>query len=188
MNISKEELNYILDLYQTDAPTQLNSAHTLTLHSEIPVGIAHLFNHAKLTLLAEIAHYQLWFPLQLKVNETGTITPYLSAPEVIDTQGVKRCWRWDNLEIKNQDFKIESISSTGLFLKPLSKKQLRTTPQQLKFILPNKKKISIEIKPVRVSEQGVGAKITQIHHGREQLRAYLFAAHKRKHANLYEYI
>lgn len=81
-----------------------------------------------------------YFPLAIIIDKTGILTPVLSAPEVIDTQGVKRCWRWDNLEIKNQDFKIESISSTGLFLKPLSKKQLRTTPQQLKFILPNKKK------------------------------------------------
>ncbi|BDF94462.1 hypothetical protein [Pseudoalteromonas sp. KAN5] len=188
MDISKEELSYIVDLYQTDSPAQLNCEHTLTLHSEIPSGIAHLLSQAKLTLLAEVAHYQLWFPLELKVNELGTLTPYLNAPEVIDTQGIKRCWRWDNLEIQNHDFKIESISSTGLFLKPLSKKQLRKTSQQLKFILPNKKKISIEIEPVRVSDQGIAAKITQIHQGREQLRAYLFEAHKRKHASLYEYV
>ena len=188
MDISKEELNYILDLYQTDGPTQLTPQHTLTLQSDIPLGIARLLNQAKLTLLAEVAHYQLWFPLELKVNKMGVLTPYLSAPEVIDTQGVKRCWRWDNLEIQNRDFKIQSISSTGLFLKPLSKKQLKATRQQLKFILPNNQKITIEIEPVRISKQGIAAKITQIHHGKEQLRAYLFEAHKRKHANLYEHV
>ena len=54
------------------------------------------------------------------------------------------------------------------------------------FYLPNKKNITIDIKPVRFSKLGMAAKITHIHQGKEHLRAYLFEAHKRQNANLYE--
>ncbi|NMM39387.1 hypothetical protein [Pseudoalteromonas arctica] len=186
MDITNEELNFISDLFQVTAPDKLNNNHTLTLQSAIPANIAELLHNTKLTLLAEVGDYQLWFPLKIRIDKTGVMIPILSAPEVIDTQGIKRCWRSENLNIQSQGFKVESISSTGVFLKLTTKEAPFTTEQQIKLTLPNKKNITINIEPVRFSKRGMAAKITHIHQGKEHLRAYLFEAHKRQNANLYE--
>ncbi|WP_149981046.1 hypothetical protein [Pseudoalteromonas rhizosphaerae] len=186
MDMTNEELNFISDLFQVTVPSKLRDNHTLTLQSSIPANIAELLNNTKLTLLAEVGDYQLWFPLEIRIAKTGIVTPVLSAPEVIDTQGIKRCWRGGNLNIRSQDFEVESISSTGLFLKSTTQKAPLAIEQQIKLTLPNKKNITIDIKPVRFSKRGMAAKITHIHQGKEHLRAYLFEAHKRQNANLYE--
>ncbi|MFU2509014.1 hypothetical protein [Pseudoalteromonas sp. ASV78] len=186
MDMTNEELNFITDLFQVTAPAKLQDNHTLTLQSAVPANIAELLNNTKLTLLAEVGDYQLWFPLAIKIDKTGVLTPVLSAPEVIDTRGIKRCWRGDNLNIQSQGFEVESISSTGLFLKSTTQKAPLAVDQQIKLTLPNKRNITIDIEPVRFSKRGMAAKITHIHQGKEHLRAYLFEAHKRQHANLYE--
>ncbi len=185
MGFSNEELLFLSDLFKTPNEPQLPKNQKLTVHSAIPNQIAHLFNNAKLTLLAEVGQYQLWFPLELKSNRGGVFTPILSAPEVIDTQGVKRSWRWDKLNIKSDDFNIESISSTGIVLKPTNKRVMLHCNQQVQFDLPNKQHITLTVEPVRQSKQGIAAKITHIHEGKEHLRAYLFNVHKRQYANLY---
>lgn len=186
MDMTNEELNFIADLFQVTAPSKLQDNHTLTLQSAVPANIAELLNNTKLTLLAEVGDYQLWFPLAMRIDKTGVLTPVLSAPEVIDTRGIKRCWRGDNLNIQSQGFEVESISSTGLFLKSTTQKAPLAVDQQIKLTLPNKRNITIDIEPVRFSKRGMAAKITHIHQGKEHLRAYLFEAHKRQHANLYE--
>jgi len=186
MDFSNEEVNFLAELFKPNTKQSSPRDHILTMKSSVPASIARLLTHANLTLLAEIANYQLWFPLQLKIDELGVINPTLSAPEVIDTKGTQRSWRWSELNIKSQGFKIESISNTGMFLKPLRKGNHLNKSQHMEFLLPNKQSISMEIEPVRQSTQGIAAKITQIHSGQEQLRAYLFEEHKRQHAKLYE--
>ena len=186
MDFSNEEINFFAELFKPNTKSHVHNSHVLTLQSSVPANIAHLLSSANLTLLAEVAHYQLWFPLDLKIDSAGIIKPILTAPEVIDTQGTLRSWRWSELNIKSQGFKIESISNTGMFLKPLRKGNHLNKSQHMEFILPNKQSISMEIEPVRQSTQGIAAKITQIHSGQEQLRAYLFEEHKRQHAKLYE--
>ncbi|GAA60475.1 hypothetical protein P20652_2341 [Pseudoalteromonas sp. BSi20652] len=186
MDFSSEEINFFSELFKPDKKPRANNDHVLTLQSSVPANIAHLFSNANLTLLAEVAHYQLWFPLHLKIDNEGIMTPTLNAPEVIDTKGTQRSWRWSELNIKSQGFKIESISNTGVFLKPLRKNKNLKKSQRMEFILPNKQSISMNIEPVRQSTQGIAAKITQIYTGQEQLRAFIFEEHKRQYAKLYE--
>ncbi|MGO2181573.1 MAG: hypothetical protein ACTH36_04490 [Pseudoalteromonas nigrifaciens] len=187
MDFSAEEIDFLSDLFKSDQKPALPHEPMLTMQSSVPVSIAQLLSNANLTLLAEVAHYQLWFPLHLKINSSGTITPTLSAPEVIDTKGTQRSWRWSHLNIKSQGFCIESISSTGVFLKPTGKYKNLSKVQHVEFTLPNKESVSMDIEPVRQSKHGLAAKIKHIHTGKEQLRAYLFAEHQRQYANLYQY-
>lgn len=186
MDFSNEELNFLSELFKPSEKSHPHNFHVLTMQSSVPASIAHLLSNANLTLLAEVAHYQLWFPLELKINGDGVINPILNAPEVIDTKGTQRSWRWSELNIKSQGFKIESISSTGIFLKPLRKGKQLNKVEHMEFMLPNKESISIDVEPVRQSTLGIAAKITHIHNGQEHLRAYLFEEHKRKFAKLYQ--
>ncbi|WP_372761613.1 hypothetical protein [Pseudoalteromonas sp.] len=189
MDLSKEELDFISQLFTSEQTSLSPSNAMLTLQANIPTGIAQLLTQSQLTLLAEVAHYQLWFPLQLKINSSGELTPILTAPEVIDTQGTQRSWRWQQLNIQNQDFSIESISSTGIFLKPNAAGKVKTLAKihHLEFTLPNKQQVAMDIEPVRQNRQGIAAKIIHIQQGKEQLRAYLFEQHKRQFANLYQH-
>lgn len=188
MGFSNDELMFLSDLFKCQSQPELPNNQKLTLQSALPKNIANLFNNANLTLLAEVGHYQLWFPLEFKTDPNGIFTPVLSAPEVIDAKGRQRSWRLDSLHIKSNGFEIESISSTGIFLKPTSKHSVLIDKQKMQFELPNKKHITISVEPVRDSQRGIAAKITHIHEGKEQLRAYLFNVHKRRYANLYNAI
>lgn len=185
VDFSNDEQQFLSNLFKGQAKQQLPANQRLTVQSDIPAKIANLFINAKLTLLAEVGHYQLWFPLEFKTDESGLLTPILSSPEVIDTTGTQRSWRLDNLNIQSDGFKIESISSTGIFLKPISNKVPLITHYRMQFYLPNKKHIIISIEPVRQNKQGIAAKITHIHEGKDHLRDYLFSVHKRQYVNLY---
>lgn len=128
----------------------------------------------------------MWFPLDLEIDPSGVINPTLSAPEVIDTKGTQRSWRWSQLNIKSEGFYIESISSTGIFLKPLKDNSRLGNMKNVQFTLPNEECISIDIEPIRQNKSGMAAKITRINTGKEQLRTYLFEEHKRQYSALYE--
>lgn len=110
----------------------------------------------------------------------------LAAPEIIVTKGTQRSWRLSELNIQSQGFCIDSISSTGIFLKPTSIHNELNELQNKQFILPNEAAISLDIEPVRQTEFGITAKIKHIHHGKAQLRAYLFEVHKREYSSLYQ--
>lgn len=181
-----KKLTFFSGLFEPSQSTALINETKLTVQTSIPEGIAHLLGQAKLTLLAEVAHYQLWFPLQFKTDELGHFSTVLAAPEVIDTKGTQRSWRLSELNIQSQGFCIESISSTGIFLKSTSINSELDELQNMQFILPNEAAISLDIEPVRHSECGIAAKIKHIHHGKEQLRAYLFEVHKREYSSLYQ--
>lgn len=186
MDLSDEEINFLSGLFEPSQSSALINETKLTVQASIPDGIAHLLGQAKLTLLAEVANYQLWFPLQFKTDELGHFSTVLEAPEVIDTKGIQRSWRLSELNIQSQGFCIESISSTGIFLKPTSVHSELDELQNMQFILPNEAAISLDIEPVRQSKCGIAAKIKHIHHGKEQLRAYLFEVHKRQFSSLYQ--
>ena len=186
MDLSDEEINFLSGLFEPSQSSALINETKLTVQASIPDGIAHLLGQAKLTLLAEVAHYQLWFPLQFKTDELGHFSTVLEAPEVIDTKGIQRSWRLSELNIQSQGFCIESISSTGIFLKPTSVHSELDELQNMQFILPNEAAISLDIEPVRQSKCGIAAKIKHIHHGKEQLRAYLFEVHKCQFSSLYQ--
>lgn len=185
MDLSPEELNFFSEIFKPNK-TSVSHENTLTLQSDVPADIAQLLSNANLTLLAEVAHYQLWFPLNLKVDGSGSISPVISAPEVIDTQGTQRSWRWSKLDIKSKDFCIESLSSTGIFLKPLDNTKHIEGVKNIEFTLPNDEKVCIKIEPIRQSKQGIAAKIISIDTGKEALKAYLFEEHKRQYAALYD--
>ena len=172
MDFSTDELDFFSELFKPEQKALSAHNHILTMQSNVPASIAHLLSNANLTLLAEVAHYQLWFPLHLKIDTSGVINPTLSAPEVIDTKGTQRSWRWSQLNIKSQGFCIESISSTGIFLKPLAKNKRLSRVKHMQFTLPNEECISMDIEPIRQSSDGIAAKITRIHAGKEQLRTY----------------
>lgn len=188
MGFSNDELLFLSSLFKAQHTPRLPKDQKLTVKSEIPTNIASLFQNANLTLLAEVGHYQLWFPLVFNVDSSGTFTPILSAPEVIDTRGNQRSWRWDNLNIESEGYCIESISSSGVFLKPQRSYTTLPDNQRMQFDLPNKKHVTISIEPVRQSKDGIAARIIDIHEGKEQLREYLFNVHKRQYANLYNTI
>lgn len=185
MDFSTEELHFFSELFKPKQESLPVHNHMLTMQSNVPASVAHLLSNANLTLLAEVAHYQLWFPLHLKIDSSGVINPILKAPEVIDTKGTQRSWRWSQLNIKSQGFCIESISSTGIFLKPLGKVKRLGKVERMQFTLPNEECVSMDIEPTRQSSHGIAAKITHIHAGKEQLRTYLFEEHKRQYASLY---
>ena len=113
--MTNEELNFISDLFQVTVPSKLRDNHTLTLQSSIPANIAELLNNTKLTLLAEVGDYQLWFPLEIRIDKTGVVTPVLSAPEVIDTQGIKRCWRGGTSIFRAKTLKLNQSQVLDFF-------------------------------------------------------------------------
>ena len=59
MDLSDEEINFLSGLFEPSQSTALINETKLTVQTSIPEGIAHLLDQAKLTLLAEVAHYQL---------------------------------------------------------------------------------------------------------------------------------
>ena len=90
MDLSDEEINFLSGLFEPSQSSASINETKLTVQASIPDGIAHLLGQAKLTLLAEVAHYQLWFPLQFKTDELGHFSTGLEAPEVIDTKGIQK--------------------------------------------------------------------------------------------------
>jgi len=79
MDFSNEEINFFAELFKPNKKSHAHNSHVLTLQSSVPANIAHLLSSANLTLLAEVAHYQLWFPLDLKIDSAGIIKPILNA-------------------------------------------------------------------------------------------------------------
>ena len=67
--------------------------HVLTVKTEVPQALASLLGKAKLTLLAEVGSYKLWFPLEMRLDDFGQLQPTLGVPEVLDAKGAERSWR-----------------------------------------------------------------------------------------------
>jgi len=186
-HLSEQELSFFNSLFEAEHGVKdLTTDTKISVNFNLPDKLNGLLNNAKLTLLAEVGIYQLWFPLEFIVDDKGQVTPTLSAPEVIDTKGIERSWRTPNLELQTEQYLIISLSSTGVLLQPKNAEETLDKEILLAFNLPNNEHVVISAKPVRVTSNGVAAKIEKICEGEDAMRQYLFEIHKHHHAKLYE--
>ncbi|WP_350431574.1 hypothetical protein ABIS04_15055 [Shewanella sp. H8] len=194
--LSNEELAYFSDVFspQDDNIDNSLSRHSLSVATEIPQVLAHILGNAKLTLLAEISYYRLWFPLTVKLDDLGRFSPELGIPEVIDMRGGERSWRLDHVKnvtvIDNDtaiDVEVLSLSSSGMTIK-VPQEFDTTLPHSSQLILPNGTHIHITFEPVRTENGIMAAKINAEGESREILRQFLFSEHKAKYAHLYKNI
>jgi hypothetical protein len=200
-SLSDEELACFSDLFassltgdqrkpaQTDA--DILADNSLSVSTEIPQVLANILGEAKLTLLAEISHYRLWFPLVLKRDELGQFIPVLGVPEVVDTSGAERSWRVNDLKdvtvIDNnsqQPVEVLSLSSSGLTFK-MRDELHADIPTSGKLMLSNGLEVDVDFEPVRAENGVMAAKINAKGEAREALRQFLFSAHKAKYSHLY---
>ncbi len=191
-HLSDQELEFFNRLFESEGVAAEGieadpSYAKMSVKVNLPDKLNGLLTNAKLTLLAEVGIYQLWFPLEFVNDENGQLTPVLSAPEVIDTRGVERSWRTPDLEIDTEQFHVLSLSSTGVLLKPKLHTPALNKEILLAFDLPNHEHIIISVMPIRTTNKGVAAKIIKVCQGESALRKYLFETHKQHHANLYEH-
>ena len=117
-HLSEQELSFFNRLFEAERTDSDPTDTKMSVRLNLPDKLNGLLTNAKLTLLAEVGIYQLWFPLEFSKDENGQLFPVLSAPEVIDTKGIERSWRTPDLEIHTEQFQILSLSSTGVLLKP----------------------------------------------------------------------
>ncbi|KVW99875.1 hypothetical protein [Shewanella frigidimarina] len=194
--LSNEELAYFSGVFSPDDDSTDNtlSRHSLSVATEIPQVLAHILGNAKLTLLAEISYYRLWFPLTLKQDELGQFLPELGIPEVIDMRGGERSWRLNNVKnikvIDNDTAKfveVLSLSSSGMTIK-IPQELNAKVPRLTQLILPNGEHLDMVFEPVRTENGVMAAKISAEGESREILRQFLFSEHKAKYSHLYKKI
>lgn len=197
MNFSAEELDFISHVFAED-PTDAMSVEpmqTLSLKSDVPDYLTQVLENSKLTLLAEINQYQLWFPVTLSFNEQNDFVPILGTPEIIDVNGQERSWRVhtpQNIEIINilngQQIEILSLSSTGVTLKAINKDDsvLNLRHCALEMTIADEMPMKLDLDLVRSENNIVAAKFKDLQEGREALRKFLFNSHKTKYSNLYQ--
>ncbi|MBB1427813.1 hypothetical protein ACRN9Z_02695 [Shewanella frigidimarina] len=194
--LSDEELAYFSGVFspEDDSTDNTLSRHSLSVATEIPQVLAHILGNAKLTLLAEISYYRLWFPLILKQDELGQFLPELGIPEVIDMRGGERSWRLNNVKnikvIDNDTAKfveVLSLSSSGMTIKVPQELNAKV-PRLTQLILPNGVHLDMVFEPVRTENGVMAAKISAEGESREILRQFLFSEHKAKYAHLYKKI
>jgi hypothetical protein len=170
------------------------SEHSLSVETEIPQVLTHLLGHSKLTLLAEISYYRLFFPLELKTDEFGGLTPTLGTPEVIDTRGGERSWRLDELEgvrvvdeVTQKDIEVLSLSSSGMTVK-VPQGFEHKTEHSSELVLPDGTHLGMEYEEVRTENGVMAVKINAQGQPRKVLREFLFNQHKVKYSHLYKSI
>ena len=95
MEFSTEELDFFKNIFaETSTDCRVSEAkHQLSVQTDVPQYLKQVLVGSKLTLLAEISHYQLWFPVSLAINTQGEFAPKLGTPEIIDVKGNERSWR-----------------------------------------------------------------------------------------------
>ncbi len=199
MEFSTEELDFFQDVFtEQPASCQLNEQkHKLSVQTNIPTNLKKILGNSKLTLLAEISHYQLWFPVSITLNEIGEFCPELGVPEIIDVQGHERSWRVSTPEnvslfnvCQNQEIEILSLSGTGVTFKVNGSEntfnQLKQSSLEMRF--PDEKHIKLALDPVRTDDNIVAAKFKSIEQGRESLRKFLYNSHKAQYSDLYQVI
>lgn len=196
MELSHEELDFFKEVFNEE-PLILgaeDNKHEITVQTSVPNHLKSVLGNAKLTLLAEISHYQLWFPVSLSIKGLDDFIPELGIPEIIDIQGIERSWRVsapEDVSIldagDHQGVKILSLSSTGLTLQadsPLRAQNIFAR-KEINMRLPNEQKVMIELDPVRREGGVIAAKFKSVGDGREVLRKYLFNLHRREFSDLY---
>lgn len=197
MQFSSEELDFISDVFADSSQDCVanESQHQLSVKTDIPQSLKQILVGSKLTLLAEVSHYQLWFPVTLDVDHKGSFSPKLGTPEIIDVQGSERSWRVTTPKnvalidvFHDQEIEVLSLSATGLTLKlpNNSAKDIDLQSSSLEMSLDGDKPVKLELDLVRHEENVVAAKFKDLQDGRESLRQFLFDSHKTKHSNLYQ--
>lgn len=198
MEFSTEELDFFSNVF-TEEPTDCMVEETdlqLSVQTNIPQSLRQVLAGSKLTLLAEVSHYQLWFPTTLVFNEQGDFSPKLGTPEIIDVNGNERSWRVSTPQnvalvdvFHDQKIEILSLSATGLTLKMprLASGTVNFHPlSSLEMSLAGEKPLKLELDLVRHEKDVVAAKFKELQTGRESLRKFLFNSHKVKYSNLYQ--
>ena len=194
--LSDEEIAYFSGVFspEDDSADNSLSRHSLSVATEIPQVLAHILGNAKLTLLAEISYYRLWFPLTLKQDELGQFLPELGIPEVIDMRGGERSWRLNdvkNIKVIDNDtakfVEVLSLSSSGMTIKVPQELNAKV-PRLTQLILPNGEHLDMVFEPVRTENGIMAAKISAEGESREILRQFLFSEHKAKYSHLYKNI
>jgi len=197
VEFSTEELDFFNNIF-TDGSNDCivsESQHQLKVQTDIPQYLKQVLVGSKLTLLAEISHYQLWFPVALSIDGQGDFSPKLSTPEIIDVKGSERSWRVTTpknvavIDVFNgQQIEILSLSSTGLTLKMPTSGEKHLDLQQTSFemSLAGEVPLKLELDLVRHEKGVVAAKFKGLQEGRESLRKFLFNSHKIEYSNLYQ--
>ena len=166
----------------------------LSVHTSIPTSLKKVLGASQLTLLAEISHYQLWFPVKLNSNEAGRFCPDLGTPEIIDVQGNERSWRIttpENISFFNtcqdQEIEILSLSTSGITLKLTNSQNPALLRQSsLEMRLPNEVSVTFNLELVRTDANIISAKFKDFKNGRDLLKKFLFNSHKAKYSELYQ--
>ncbi|WP_285163241.1 hypothetical protein [Shewanella goraebulensis] len=196
-NLTKEELACFSELF-AKKPSAVKAladgnSETVSVTTEIPSTLASLLGKTQLTLLAEISHYRLWFPLNIAIDELGQFTPKLGIPEVVDSRGAERSWRMKELDdVRIIDFdtnlaiEVLSLSSTGLTLYAPNI-SANNHSRRAKLILTKEINFEIEYQIVRSENDVIAATIVVSDESRETLRQFLFSMHKAQHSYLYEH-
>ena len=159
--------------------------------------VAKVLGRAKLTLLAEISHYKLWFPLTLQVDALGQFTPTLGIPEVLELQGKERSWRMSNVsdvtitvDGEPQALQVHSISSSGISIQlpnAMAAERLMAS-RNVEMLLAEIGAVQLDFEPVRYDSCILAARINAEGKERETLRQFIFQRHRAQYAHLYQNI
>ena len=197
MKFSTEELDFFSNIFTetTNDSMASDSQNQLSIKASVPDYFRQVLVGSKLSLLAEISHYQLWFPVSLSISEQGEFSPKLGTPEIIDVKGSERSWRVNTPKdvaiidiFHDQKVEVLSLSATGLTLKVLSSDNIYNDLQQSSFemSLAGEKPLKLELDLVRHEKNIIAAKFKDLQEGRESLRKFIFNSHKVKYSNLYQ--
>lgn len=197
MEFSTEELDFFSDIFTEKSPDSSveELQHPLSLKTSVPQYLRQILSGSKLTLLAEISHYQLWFPLTMSINSQGDFLPKVSTPEIIDVRGGERSWRVNTPKnvalidvFDGHKIEVLSLSATGLTLKiPASEKSsVDLQHSSLEMSLAGEAPLKLKLDLVRQEKDIVAAKFKDLQEGRETLRKFLFNSHKLKYAKFYQ--
>lgn len=198
MEFSSEELDFFSNIFTDESTSDCitdEHRHQLSVQTEVPHSLKSILASSKLTLLAEISHYQLWFPVALSISQTGDFSPKLGTPEIIDVKGNERSWRVNTPKnvalidvFHGQKIEVLSLSATGLTLNMPNVEGMDIDLQQssLEMSLEGDVPLKLELDLVRHENNIVAAKFKDLQEGRESLRKFLFNSHKVKYSNLYQ--
>jgi hypothetical protein len=196
IELSTDELDFFNAVFsdKTEAEDFILPKKNFNVYTSIPANLKKVLGESKLTLLAEISHYQLWFPVTLNFKN-GDFMPILETPEIIDVQGNERSWRVNAPEtlsllnaLSDQGIEILSLSGTGVTLKISDERKIQQVLNcpSLELMLPDKKPVTLSLDVVRSNKNIISAKFKNFEQGREPLRQFLFNSHKAKYSELYQ--
>ncbi|MFY8272815.1 hypothetical protein AAEU32_01620 [Pseudoalteromonas sp. SSDWG2] len=191
MEFTEQELAFFKQLFSEQPLGNDNIPGAgLSLRSQLPDYVAPLFDEPVLCMLAEVGHFELWFPLTLSLAQNGDIQPKLGAPEIFEAQGLHRSWRFDNPQNINVEtanghtLPVHSLSSTGAVLDAA---KYNNPPQSAmaKLHLPEYDPLPLELKKMRQQENFVAVTFVS-NNNKAQLRQFLFEQHKLHYRHIYQ--